>query len=117
MNEENFEEEKNFLISDKISDLENYYADNILTEELKELYAKVQNYCKDFRDNIFFKNVDLIQEQAVRIILIYLFIFQGTFDKEDIYHTFDMGNVEEEVKEIQLLPELLVYYANRVKDL
>ena len=75
MNEENFEEEKNFLISDKISDLENYYADNILTEELKELYAKVQNYCKDFRDNIFFKNVDLIQEQAVRIILIYLFIF------------------------------------------
>jgi len=28
-----------------------------------------------------------------------------------------MGNVEEEVKEIQLLPELLVYYANRVKDL
>ena len=32
MNEENFEEEKNFLISDKISDLENYYADNILTE-------------------------------------------------------------------------------------
>jgi hypothetical protein len=65
MNEENFEEEKNFLISDKISDLENYYADNILTEELKELYADVQLKCNDFRNNVFFKNVDNIDEDLV----------------------------------------------------
>ena len=66
MNEENFEEEKNFLISDKISDLENYYADNILTDELKELYATVQLQCADFRNNVFFKNVDLLDSTLVR---------------------------------------------------
>ena len=67
MNEQNFEDDKTFIISDKLCDLENYYADKILTDELKELYAYVQNICHDFRNDIFFKNVDLIQEQAVRI--------------------------------------------------
>ena len=78
MNEKNYEDDKTFIISDKLCDLENYYADSILTDELKELYAKVQMICKDFRDNIFFKNVDLIQEQAVRIFLIFI-IFLGNF--------------------------------------
>lgn len=56
---------KEFMLSDKISDLENYNADNILTDELKEIYADVQLRCNDFRNNVFFKNVDKIDENAV----------------------------------------------------
>ena len=56
---------KEFVLSDKLSDLENYNADNILTDELKDLYATVQMQCTDFRNNVFFKNVDIIDEDAV----------------------------------------------------
>ena len=64
--EEQLETEKEFTLSDKLSDLENYYADNILTDELKELYATVQLQCADFRNNVFFKNVDLLDATLVR---------------------------------------------------
>ena len=60
-------EAKEFILSDKLSDLENYNADNVLTEGLKELYADVQLKCNDFRNNVFFKNVDNIDEDAVSI--------------------------------------------------
>ncbi len=56
---------KEFILSDKLSDLENYNADNVLTEGLKELYADVQLKCNDFRNNVFFKNVDNIDEDLV----------------------------------------------------
>ena len=57
---------REFILSDKLSDLENYNADNILTEELKDLYASVQLKCNEFRNNVFFKIVDSIDEDAVR---------------------------------------------------
>ena len=66
--EEQLETEKEFTLSDKLSDLENYYADNILTDELKELYATVQLQYADFRNNVFFKNVDLLDATLVRLI-------------------------------------------------
>ena len=56
---------KEFILSDKLSDLENYNADNILTNELKELYADVQLKNNEFRNNVFFKNVDIIDEELV----------------------------------------------------
>jgi hypothetical protein len=58
-------EAKEFILSDKLSDLENYNADNILTDELKELYADVQLKCTEFRNNVFFKNIDFIDEDLV----------------------------------------------------
>ncbi len=64
---------KEFILSDKLSDLENYNADNVLTDELKEIYADVQLKCNDFRNNVFFKNIDNIDEELVsyKIYLIY----------------------------------------------
>lgn len=50
----------------KIADLENYYADNFLSDELKELYAEVQHENAEFRNNLFFKNLDLIESTLVR---------------------------------------------------
>ena len=58
-------ESKEFILSDKLSDLENYIADSILTNELKELYADVQVRCQEFRNNVFFKNIDFIDEDLV----------------------------------------------------
>ena len=56
---------KEFILSDKLSDLENYNADNVLSEGLKEIYADVQLKCNDFRNNVFFKNVDNIDDDLV----------------------------------------------------
>jgi len=51
----------------RIGDLENYYADNILSEDLVEIYAEVQKNCEDFRENIFFKNLDILENSLVFI--------------------------------------------------
>ena len=63
------EEEKRQALSDRISDLENFYADSVLGDELKELYAEVQMNCIDFRTNVFMKNVDHLDDKFVSIIL------------------------------------------------
>ena len=39
---------KEFILSDKLSDLENFNADNVLTEELKEMIKEID----DYRDEI-----------------------------------------------------------------
>ena len=63
--EEQLETEKEFTLSDKLSDLENYYADNILTDELKEIIYKSSITIFRFRNN-FFKNVDLLDANIER---------------------------------------------------
>ncbi len=54
-------------LSFRINDLENFYADGFLSDELKEMYAEVQNNCEDFRTNVFFKNLDIIEQNLVII--------------------------------------------------
>ena len=51
----------------RINDLENYFADVILNDELKEIYAEVQRDCEDFRNNVFFRNLEVIDENLVQI--------------------------------------------------
>lgn len=58
-------------LSDKISDLENFYADSVLGEDLKELYAEVQMNCIDFRTNVFMKNLEHLDEHFVSFSLFY----------------------------------------------
>ncbi len=45
---------KEFILSDKLSDLEKYIANNILTEELKQEYTDAQLKCFYFRNNVFY---------------------------------------------------------------
>ena len=42
-------------LSDKIAQMGNYYVDNVLSNELKEIYAQVQLNCQNFRTNVFIK--------------------------------------------------------------
>jgi hypothetical protein len=49
----------------KINDLENYYADMVLSDDLKEIYAEVQKECEEFRTNIFFRNLDILEDSLV----------------------------------------------------
>ena len=53
------ETKENPVFSEKISDLENYYADNVLSKDLKSLYDQVQLDNADFRSNVFLKNIDI----------------------------------------------------------
>jgi hypothetical protein len=71
---ENFEDrEYENSLAYRIGDLENYYADNILSEDLVEIYAEVQKNCEDFRENIFFKNLDILEESLVTIYINLIF--------------------------------------------
>ena len=35
-------------LSERIGDLENYYKEQILSKELKEIYNEIQNHCQEF---------------------------------------------------------------------
>jgi hypothetical protein len=52
-------------LSYKIAELENEHAIHVLPDGLKELYAEVQLDCDDFRNNVFFKNLDIIEASLV----------------------------------------------------
>ena len=51
--------------SSRINDLENYYADSALPDDLKDLYAIVQKNCDEFRNEVFFKKLDDLDESLV----------------------------------------------------
>ena len=48
-------------------ELENYYIDNVLSGDLKQIYKSVQIELEDFRKNVFSKNIDILYEKVVRI--------------------------------------------------
>ena len=52
-------------LANRINDLENYYADNFLSPDLKEFYATIQHECEDFRNDVFFKNLDKLENSLV----------------------------------------------------
>lgn len=49
----------------KFADLENYYVDSLLKGELNQLYKGVQLNCSDFRQNVFSKNLELLDSKLV----------------------------------------------------
>ena len=106
---------KEFILSDKLSDLENYNADNVLTDELKEIYADVQLKCNDFRNNVFFKNIDNIDESLVSYKYI-KFHIQGKLDNKDVPPTYGLGNIEQEDKKIETYQELLAKFEAKANE-
>ena len=62
--------------SQVLSEVENYHIDNILSGEFKDMYKNVQFNLRDFRNNIFSKNIDILDENVVNIfIVIYTHIY------------------------------------------
>lgn len=49
----------------KFADLENYYVNSILKGELNQLYKDVQLNCSDFCQNVFSKNLGLLDSKLV----------------------------------------------------
>jgi len=65
-----YKKEANKSLADRINELEIYYADTVLPDNLKEIYAQVQEDCSDFRNNVFFKMLDIIDHDMVRMLII-----------------------------------------------
>ena len=76
---------KNDFELDKLefNKLENFNADNILESELNEIYKSIQKKNENFKNNIFFKNLE------------HLFDNLGKFDnKKNLSHSYSMKNIK-----------------------
>ena len=92
-------------LSDKIAQMGNYYVDNVLSNELKEIYAQVQLNCQNFRTNVFIKNVNHLDSNI------------GIFDKEKKYYKYKEGDIDALLKRVKLSSELIEIYEKKAKDL
>ena len=61
------EEVMNYDIIKKLQEIENKSIKKYLREEVKELFNDVQIKCKDFKENIFYKQVSEIDEELMDI--------------------------------------------------
>ena len=76
---------KNDFELDKLefNKLENFNADNILESELNDIYKSIQKKNENFKNNIFFKNLE------------HLFDNLGKFDnKKNLSHSYSMKNIK-----------------------
>mmetsp|Transcript_18312 Transcript_18312/g.18934 ORF Transcript_18312/g.18934 Transcript_18312/m.18934 type:complete len:103 (-) Transcript_18312:79-387(-) len=89
--------EKETLV-DRLNNLENYLADNTLSEELKVLYAQIQLNCSDFRENVFFKNVSLLEQGSGKKTLNYS-TEKRLSDEEHNKRLLDIKTTEELLQE------------------
>ena len=92
-------------LSDKIAKMENYYVDNVLSNELKEIYTQVQLRCEKFRTNVFLKNVAHLDSNI------------GIFDKDKKYYTYKEGDIDALLRKVKLSSELIEIYEKKAKDL
>lgn len=92
-------------LSDKIAKMENYYIDNVLSNELKEIYTQVQLRCEKFRTNVFLKNFAHLDSNI------------GIFDRDKKYYTYKEGDIDALLKKVKLSSELIEIYEKKAKDL
>ena len=92
---------------DKIAfnNVENLNANKILTSDLWNIYKTVQKNHLNFKNNIFFKNLEN------------LFNDLGKFDKnKNMPHSFSMKNIEPILNEVKTPEELLLKYEKKAKE-
>lgn len=73
-------------LSERIGDLENYYKEQILSKELKEIYNEIQNNCQEFRQNIFFGNVERLDSKFVSNIKVILNYRELSIKKQSLLY-------------------------------
>ena len=91
------------VLSEKFSDLENYYADNLLDDELKQLYGEVHVALGEFRNEVFFKNVDLMDGENYYMDRTYIPHLVGAQSETN----------SERLKQMELFPQVLKYYERK----
>ena len=92
---------------DKIAfnNVENLNANKILKSDLWNIYKTVQKNHLQFKNNIFFKNLEN------------LFNDIGKFDKKkNMPHSFSMNNIEPYLNEVKSPEELLMKYEKKAKE-
>ena len=94
-----------FLISNDITEAENYDADIILTPELFELYSKIKEENRDFKINIFNKNIDNLYDNV------------GNFDTIKLSHTFNMKDFDPLMKNILSPNDLFNKYVKKSSEI
>ena len=96
-------------LSERIGDLENYYKEQILSKELKEIYNEIQNHCQEFMQKIFFGNVERLDSQFVRNIKVIL-----NYRLEKLYSLALQGNkIETALKVIDQVGKLNNLYIDK----
>ena len=94
-----------FIISNDITEAENYDADTVLTPELLEIYSKIKQENRDFKINIFNKNIDNLYDNV------------GNFDTIKLSHTFNMKDFDPLMKNILSPNDLFNKYVKKVSEI
>lgn len=55
----------NNSLNERLDALEDFYVNNVLSDKLKETFFDVKKECKEFKDELFNPNVDLIENDLV----------------------------------------------------
>ena len=56
---------ENFSLNERLNALEDFYVNNVLSEELKETFFDIRKECKEFKEGLFNPNVELIENDIV----------------------------------------------------
>ena len=94
-----------FIISNDITEAENYDADTVLTPELLEIYSKIKQENRDFKINIFNKNIDNLYDNV------------GNFDTIKLSHTFNMKDFDPLMKNILSPNDLFNKYEKKASEI
>ena len=94
-----------FIISNDITEAENYDADTVLTPELLEIYSKIKQENRDFKINIFNKNIDNLYDNVVN------------FDTIKLSHTFNMKDFDPLMKNILSPNDLFNKYVKKASEI
>ncbi len=86
----------------RLNYLENYYADSILSEDLKHVYEEIQMKCADFRENIFFKNIAILENN----------LGKSQIKQPNSSKNYDIEHIEQ-LKAIKSYDELLKLYEEK----
>jgi hypothetical protein len=89
----------------KLNDIEDYNSENILSQNILNLYNNTKNLNLDFKNNIFFKHIKHISENA------------GKFDKQNLDFSISGENDEDYLKDIKSQKELLAEYERKANEL
>ena len=52
---------ENSSLNERLNALEDFYVNNVLSEELKETFFDIRKECKEFKEGLFNPNVELIE--------------------------------------------------------
>ena len=56
---------ENTSLNERLNELEDFYVNSVLSDELKETFFDIKKECKEFKEELFNPNVELIENDIV----------------------------------------------------